>query len=335
MRVYKIGKNYHYSFSVRKKRHRGSCFTDKLMLAKQYAEQQYIKAYNSRVLETKTASWQELTSYFLKHNNNYMESVSSSVSYQIHLVIKLGSNFFGKKDINSNLIQQFLNMVQNTRKLSNRTMVKYIDSLNTIFKFNINNNQLSVNPLDKLDLKVFARARQQKRIRFLTKKEYENLIEQCTKHYPIILDYVLFALNTGLRQGEQLNLTFEAVDFKAKTAYIPITKTDVPRVIPLSPICIKILLKAKKSGQKKPFNMARGTLNHKWFILLKQTNIKNFRWHDLRHTFASWAVKGWHTWQKKPMDLYRVSRWLGHSDIKMTQRYAHLQIDDLQQEIKE
>lgn len=333
MRLYKIGKNYHYSFSLRKKRHRGSCFTDKLILAKQYAEKQYIKAYNSRVLEIKTANWEELTDYFLKHNKHYMASISQSVRYQLQLVIKLGNKFFGKKDINSSLVQQFLNTVQGTRKLSNRTMVKYIDSLNTIFKFNISNNQLNINPLEKLDLKIFAKAKQQKRVRFLSQAEFENLLEQCTRQYPIILDYILFAKETGLRQGEQLNLTFAAIDFKAKTAYIPITKTDVPRVIPLSPICIKILLKAKKSGQKKPFPLARGTLNHKWSLLLKQTNIKNFRWHDLRHTFASWAVKGWHSWQKKPMDLYKVSKWLGHTDIKMTQRYAHLQIEDLKQEI--
>ena len=59
----------------------------------------------------------------------------------------------------------------------------------------------------------------------------------------------------------------------------------------------------------------------------RRAKIKDFRWHDLRHTFASWAVQD-------GMDLYRLSRLLGHKTMQMTARYAHLQTADLHEAVK-
>ncbi|WP_370870088.1 tyrosine-type recombinase/integrase [Phenylobacterium sp.] len=60
---------------------------------------------------------------------------------------------------------------------------------------------------------------------------------------------------------------------------------------------------------------------------LKASEIKDFRWHDLRHTFASWWVQG-------GGDLYRLSRVLGHSTLQMSARYGHLRTDDLHDELR-
>jgi len=59
---------------------------------------------------------------------------------------------------------------------------------------------------------------------------------------------------------------------------------------------------------------------------LKDSGINDFRWHDLRHTFASWWVQG-------GGDLYRLSRVLGHSTLQMSARYGHLRTDDLHDEM--
>src|SRR5690606_7024115 len=60
---------------------------------------------------------------------------------------------------------------------------------------------------------------------------------------------------------------------------------------------------------------------------LKGSGIRDFRWHDLRHTFASWWVQG-------GGDLYRLSRVLGHSTLQMSARYGHLRTDDLHDELR-
>jgi integrase len=63
-----------------------------------------------------------------------------------------------------------------------------------------------------------------------------------------------------------------------------------------------------------------------WAGVLKEANIENFRWHDMRHDFASRLVMS-------GVDLFRVQKLMGHSDISMTLRYAHLATSDLQKTI--
>jgi integrase len=63
-----------------------------------------------------------------------------------------------------------------------------------------------------------------------------------------------------------------------------------------------------------------------WAGILKDAQIQNFRWHDMRHDFASRLVMS-------GADLFRVQKLMGHSDISMTQRYAHLAPNDLQEAI--
>lgn len=68
----------------------------------------------------------------------------------------------------------------------------------------------------------------------------------------------------------------------------------------------------------------------------KALKLQNLTWHDLRHTFASYAIKGLHSWQNgMPMPITKLKKWLGHSDIKMTMRYSHLDTTDLKNEVKE
>lgn len=326
-----------YDFSIAKTRYRNSCFTTKKYLAEEYANKVFVEAYKNKKLNIKNPTFKQCWEYFCKHNVSYMARLTKAPTYQLKLTAKLAIEFFKDKKIDSNACVQFFTHVQNTRKLSSRTVCKYIESLSVIFKFCVSHEIMNSNPLTKANLTSYHKEKKKIRVRFLEKHEYTNLLATCKQIVPEIAPYIQFAKETGLRQGEQLSLTWEQIDFHSKTIYLIKTKTDMPRTVPLSPKAFKILQKAwtGKIKLEKPFPLPVSTLNTKWYKLLKQTELKNFHWHDLRHSFASWAVKGWHTWQKKPMDLYRVSRWLGHSDIKMTQRYAHLQIDDLKEEIQE
>jgi len=141
---------------------------------------------------------------------------------------------------------------------------------------------------------------------------------------------VLVSLNTGVRQGELYKLRWEDVDFQSCTLRVRGggSKNAQTRSIPLNQEAHDTL-KAWKSdfdseeyvfaGRKgRPFNNTKRS----WAAVLEAADIKGFRWHDLRHTFASYLVMG-------GVDLYTVSQLLGHSSTEITKRYAHLAPDHL------
>lgn len=146
---------------------------------------------------------------------------------------------------------------------------------------------------------------------------------------------VILSLNTGLRRGELLKLKWSSIDFERKnlTVEASTAKAGKTRHIRMNNEAIEVL-KVWKSQSKvlpvkslyvfcdddgQPFTDMRTS----WEGLLKLADIKDFRWHDLRHTFASKLVIA-------GVDLNKVRALLGHSDYKMTLRYAHLAPDHMQ-----
>lgn len=136
---------------------------------------------------------------------------------------------------------------------------------------------------------------------------------------------VLLSINTGLRRGEMFALTWNNIDFKSSTLTITgeIAKSGKTRHIPLNKEALYVLEKwhRQTNSQHFVFLSTRDTsfysIKKAWAGLLRKANIDNFRWHDLRHHFASRLVMA-------SIDLNTVRELLGHSDIQMTLRYAHL-----------
>lgn len=137
---------------------------------------------------------------------------------------------------------------------------------------------------------------------------------------------VLLSLNTGVRRGELFALTWSNVDIDQ--AFITIgassTKTSKTRHIPLNEEAVETLASWKKQCDRNAilvFENDSGesfdNVNSSWRRLLKDASIEAFRWHDMRHHFASrLAMVG--------VDLNTIRELLGHSDYAMTLRYAHL-----------
>jgi len=136
----------------------------------------------------------------------------------------------------------------------------------------------------------------------------------------------LLSLNTGMRRGEVFSLTWEAVSLNKAmlTVHGKTAKSETTRHIPLNNEALRILKDWKEdssnvNGLVFPNREGRRFDNIKraWETVLDLAEVKNFRWHDLRHSFASNLVMA-------GVDLNTVRELLGHGDIKMTLRYAHL-----------
>jgi integrase len=137
---------------------------------------------------------------------------------------------------------------------------------------------------------------------------------------------VLLSLNTGLRQGEVFGLQWVDVNFQQASITLPgsRTKSGKTRHVPLNQEACEVLTawrRRTEQGEGLVFPNPEGdrfnNVRKSWLGVLAQARIKNFRWHDMRHSFASrLAMAG--------VDLNTIRDLLGHSDYKMTLRYAHL-----------
>ncbi len=170
--------------------------------------------------------------------------------------------------------------------------------------------------------RVLREKEDNERDRWLSKDEETILLDNCPEW---LRDILVFNLNTGLRQDELLSLEWNRVNLFRKTILIQKTKNGKPKTIPLNTVALDVLnrrLKVKsikndlvffnKSGNK----IHNSNLRLSFYRVMRKAGIKDFRWHDLRHTFATRLAQA-------DVDLYKISKLLGHKDIKMTQRYSH------------
>lgn len=181
------------------------------------------------------------------------------------------------------------------------------------------------------------------RLRFLSrsdekgnaeKGEYARLLQVIRANYLEHLPEFIFAVNTGLRLGSQYAATYEMLDLTRKELNLPRTKNDDPVHVPLNDAALAAI-RSLPSWQERRGPIFRNLnypgkavlSNDHWFKpALKNAGISDFRWHDLRHTFASWLVQ-----DGVPLD--RVSKLLGHKSLMMTMRYAHLAPNQLHEDV--
>lgn len=169
----------------------------------------------------------------------------------------------------------------------------------------------------------------------VSKERFNNQIERWLSHdeelrlLPVCTEWlrkiIIFALNTGMRQGEILDLEWPQVDLFRKTATIMRSKNGERRTLPLNQSALDVLKFSSKVRHLKSnyvfvnqngARIIQSNLLRAFYTAMKKAEIQSFRFHDLRHTFATRLVQA-------GVDVYTVSKLLGHKDIRMTQRYAH------------
>ena len=209
---------------------------------------------------------------------------------------------------------------QRSRPLSVATVNRHLALLSGVFNKAIAWGKTKAsNPVK--EVKKFKENNE--RVRFLTEEEEKNLKAEFSEEYWTLVEV---ALHTGMRRGEQLNLRWKDVNFHTRTITIPRSKSGELRHVRMNDRVLEILRSLPsrlKSEWVFPSETGESPLNANNFInrvfnpAMKEANVSDFRWHDLRHTFASRLTMA-------GVDLRTLQELMGHKTIKMTLRYSHL-----------
>ncbi len=167
--------------------------------------------------------------------------------------------------------------------------------------------------------------------RYLTHDEAINLLNAASKDKnPYIKLIIEFLLLTGARKTEVLTAQWKYIDLENKLWTIPYTKSGKIRRVPIIPKLEEVISQIPKKSNIYLFpsindtNKPIKTFEHHWYKARKIAELEDVRIHDLRHTFASVLINNGRS-------LYEVQILLGHSNITVTQRYAHLTQKSLQE----
>jgi integrase len=164
-----------------------------------------------------------------------------------------------------------------------------------------------------------------RRIRFLTHEEARQLLAMLPPH---LSDMAAFTLATGLRAANVTDLQWTQVDLVRRLAWVHADQAKARKAIPVPLNAEAVVLIRKRLGQHpthvfsfrgKPITQVS---TKAWYAALQRAGISDFRWHDLRHTWASWHVQN-------GTPLYALQEMGGWASTEMVRRYAHLAADHL------
>jgi integrase len=164
-----------------------------------------------------------------------------------------------------------------------------------------------------------------RRIRFLSRQQARTLLRELPPH---LRDMAIFTLATGLRRANVTGLTWEQVDLPRKLAWVHPDQAKARKAIcvPLNDTAMQVVREQKGKHPVFVFSYEGNPVfqvsTAAWYKALTRAGIEDFRWHDLRHTWASWHVQG-------GTPLFALQELAGWETERMVRRYAHLAADHL------
>lgn len=297
-------------------------------------------------------TYDELLSQYLEADDG-LGSVSENQQKKMPPALRMWGKHLGHlriKDITPEVIEQTTDILAKRRKVSpmgkdlgqvsDSTIRRDLSTLGSLFKWAVKKRIMTVSPMREVAKPTVNDQRE----RYLSNEELARLIESVdVSQSPELGICVRLALFTGLRQGNLMALTWNRVNTgdlpttyrteegKAFTipprhVLIPVTKNGHPHLAPLEGMALDAL---REWSKQRPFDTSLllfpGRHNHyqpldlrkPWETALKRAGITGFRWHDLRHTFASLMLKS----GASHIELAKLT---GHKDLRSLMRYTHI-----------
>ena len=220
-------------------------------------------------------------------------------------------------ELTQHKIEKFLSERIDEKKLSTSTYNRHLSMLKAM----LNKGKEWGLLLESPAASIKKRKEDSGRTRFLSGEEVQALLNGASEIFRPLL---ITALHTGMRRGELLSLQWQDVNLHTRIITVQHSKSGKKRMIPLDDTVHETLKKLpSRFGKGIVFPSSRNgkdalTDTNKTFTrLTEKVELKDVRFHDLRHTFASHLVMS-------GVDLVTVQQLLGHAHISMTMRYAHL-----------
>lgn len=209
-----------------------------------------------------------------------------------------------------------------SEELSGSTANRYLAVIRHCFNYAVNELEwMPSNPAMKITKPKENKGRE----RYLSEEERERLLEVCkASGKPLLYPAVLVAISTGMRKSEQFSLKWRDINLDNGRAILRETKNGETRAVPLTGPALTILREMSKVRLINNEYIFPGRVRGKQIDLrksfskaLEEAQIGDFRWHDLRHTFASYMAMNGAT-------LPVLMDAMGHKTLDMVKRYAHL-----------
>jgi len=304
-------------------RRKGIKSITKTFPSKRLASQFVLKVEGDRQLQfifggkNSKVTFSELTVDYLIHGfkGKSLVDQKSKLNYWNQLIGSKQLIYITKHDITNGL-----HNLPNT--LTNATINRYKAAISVVFSYACREYDLRENPVRLIP----SLPENNERTRFLSEAERTRLFRSCrTSHWDKLYLIVLLAITTGARKGELTKLRWNDIDFDRRTAYVATTKNGQPKVLPLTDSVIRELeiFDTKDSslifGSKVKEDVAY-CFTKPWKKALEDADIEDFRFHDLRHSCASYLAQS-------GASLLEIADVLGHKQISVTKRYAHLCIE--------
>ncbi|MDG5469664.1 tyrosine-type recombinase/integrase [Deltaproteobacteria bacterium IMCC39524] len=263
-----------------------------------------------------------------QHKKTWQEDVYKLEGQIIPAFGKYRLSSITARDISTFLTQQ-------KERTSSTTANHYATLLKRMFNLAVKWGLLEKSPATGLD----RFKEKPHRERYLTKEELPRFLKALDDlEDGLSKAAIKLLLFTGGRRGEITSLRYDQLKLNEKRLFLPDTKNGKSRSIILNDRAIAVIKELKKNKSNSPrteeseylFPTKQGTKRPYIYDLrtpfgkaCDAAGISGLRVHDLRHSFATLALQG-------GASLYDVSKLLGHSDVSMTQRYAHMADDSLQ-----